>query len=869
MDKKPLLTFNAPNTERKRDRLPPGRSNLQTPGLQKQAARIFPKVEALELKFAETIQLSNSPSGMQPEKVLVLEIAGEVQNLIDSLAKTPGFEFLSQSLLEREFHSELFYDLAKNKKKKPATKNAYLAMSNQSGLQRLHRMWKRYNETGQIEFGFTPLKNAFLQLSDIRFWDTKDRLDATHCLEDWAYRLEDAAEGYDEVISFEIELWYRPSAFLRAQSESHIRRVVKESGGDVLSSFVHEGICYHGLLGRLPISKVKDIVESSGAALELMRCDEIMFFRPLGQCITPKLDTSEEPMVRDSEEFDSPLGEYQQPQVALLDGLPLANHEALAGRIIIDDPDDFESLYSSPSEQVHGTSMASLILHGDLNKRVEPSLERPLYIRPIMSPGREQLDGTKVEQIPSEHLPIDLVHRAVIRMKAGEGGYPPSAPEVVIINLSIGDPYRLFDSQMSPWARMLDWLSVRYGVLFVVSAGNMTQRICLEGITEKEFASFSPDEIEQKVLEAITKQKYERRMMSPAEAINVITVKSSHHDLFEGTAPANQLDIVQTPGMFSPVSPVTLGKKNSVKPELLMPGGRQTYINKTLLANDDVVLEPANSIRFGPGVKTALPIASLGALNTYGYTSGTSNAAALATRRLALLCETLKGIKEFGDKAALSYAPDALILKALLAHGAEHTVQATDVICKHLKNSDNSRTFKSDLNQYFGFGVVNESRIHGCEKNQATLIYTGIIKDGAAHEYNLPLPPSLAAETLYRRLVVTIAWFSPVNHKHQDYRGAQLWATPAHEVIQTENGDYYHHHLKNGTIFHEVKTGNKASWFTEGDNLAIQVHCNGRAGYNGVEVPYALIVTLDTPGHDLEIYEEVKQGLDTQIEQVM
>jgi hypothetical protein len=81
------------------------------------------------------------------------------------------------------------------------------------------------------------------------------------------------------------------------------------------------------------------------------------------------------------------------PVVALLDGVPLSNHEALRGRLIIDDPDEFDSLYRSPQEHMHGTAMASLILHGDLNNPEEGSLFRPLYVRPVMAPEREQRSG--------------------------------------------------------------------------------------------------------------------------------------------------------------------------------------------------------------------------------------------------------------------------------------------------------------------------------------------------------------------------------------------------------------------------------------------------------------------------------------------
>jgi hypothetical protein len=140
------------------------------------------------------------------------------------------------------------------------------------------------------------------------------------------------------------------------------------------------------------------------------------------------------------------------PVVALLDGVPLSNHEALRGRLIIDDPDEFDSLYRSPQEHMHGTAMASLILHGDLNNPEEGSLFRPLYVRPVMAPEREQRSASRQEQIPSFVLPTDLVHRAVLRMKKGDAENEPTAPEVVIINFSIGDRARAFDVQMSPLA---------------------------------------------------------------------------------------------------------------------------------------------------------------------------------------------------------------------------------------------------------------------------------------------------------------------------------------------------------------------------------------------------------------------------------
>ncbi|SMB54603.1 conserved hypothetical protein [Serratia proteamaculans] len=859
MAQNPLLIFTPPKKIKKRDDLTPNRASVQFPSLDIQAGRVFPKVERLERKFAEYIELAESPDGFLPEKVLVLEVVGEIHNLAAALARVAGFEYLSSALLENAFESEDYFTL-NNGTRKPVAKNAYLTMSDQAGLSHLLALWRRYQQTGAVARGYGPLKYVFNQLTDIRFWDTRDRLEATFILDDWQVRVEDAAAGYDDSVPFEIELWYRSSPGAQAQAESKIRGAIARAGGDIVGGCIYRGISYHALIGHLPVSKVQEVLEQGVDVLDLMRCDEVMFFRPLGQCATPVIgedaDVEEEALHFDPQSLPDP---YASPTVAILDGLPLENHQALQGRLDIDDPDDFESLYTSASHQSHGTSMASLIVHGDLTARVDPPLSRRVHVRPIMIPGPESFDGTVREQIPPQYLPADLIHRAVVRMKKGENGQPPTAPDVSVINLSVGDPYRMYDAQMSPWARMLDWLSVEYQVLFVVSAGNSGLPLTLDNVAGDDFAGLSPADVEKHALKAIAAQRQLRRLLSPAESINALTVGASHHDGFTGNLPARQVDVFTTTGMFSPINTVALGRKKSVKPEIHMPGGRQTYVNRTVRAHEPVKLTVSQTPRFGPGLKAAMP-GMEGVLNQYGFTAGTSNAAALATRRLALLHDTLKEMKELGYQDALSKAPDALILKAMMVHGAEHNSESRALISRHL-DTNASRTFKSDLNQYLGFGRVNENRIHFCEDNQATLIYSNEIEAESAQDYFLPLPPSLAAKTINRRLIVTVAWFSPVNHGHKDYRAAQLWASPAYGTIDLDEIDYYSSHLKNGTVFHDVRKGNRASAFTQGDKLAIRINCFGRAGIQKLKVPYVVIATLDTPGIALPIYQEVREEL--------
>ncbi|MGI6781740.1 MAG: hypothetical protein ACOX56_02815, partial [Acholeplasmataceae bacterium] len=81
----------------------------------------------------------------------------------------------------------------------------------------------------------------------------------------------------------------------------------------------------------------------------------------------------------------------------------------------------------------------------------------------------------------------NVIHRAVRRIFEGEGATPAVAPTVKVVNISIGDPVRQLTSIMSPLARLLDWLSFKYKVLFIVSAGNQNTGGLNIGISFDEF----------------------------------------------------------------------------------------------------------------------------------------------------------------------------------------------------------------------------------------------------------------------------------------------------------------------------------------------------------------------------------------------
>ena len=148
--------------------------------------------------------------------------------------------------------------------------------------------------------------------------------------------------------------------------------------------------------------------------------------------------------------------------------------------------------------------------------------------RPILKPVRS-FDNDFMEAIPEDVLPVDLFHRAVRRLFESENGQPAAAPSVRVINLSVCDRARPFDRKISPWARLLDWLAWEYKVLFIVSAGNHPNEIELD-LPRDHLVATSPADLQNAVIKAVAADARHRRLLSPAETVNGLTIGSSHQD---------------------------------------------------------------------------------------------------------------------------------------------------------------------------------------------------------------------------------------------------------------------------------------------------------------------------------------------------
>ena len=505
--------------------------------------------------------------------------------------------------------------------------------------------------------------------------------------------------------------------------------------------------------------------------------------------------------------------------------------------------------------------MASLICHGDLNQDDAP-LATPLYVRPVMQP-RRGYDGQFREEIPESVLPVDLIHRAVRRLFELEDEESPAAPSVRLVSLSICDPTRPFLREMSALGRLLDWLAWKYRVLFLVSAGNHSREIELE-VPRSEFSDLTAEDRERAVIKAVAADTRNRRLLSPAETINGLTIGALYDD---SSAPAHGYLIdpflASTTGIPSVGSAHGPGYRRAIKPDLLLPGGRQFLREKLGTTHLQATLE-VPQYSSPPGHRVAAPDDG-GGLQRTRHSRGTSNATALASRAAGSVHGMIDELGR-GTEATVPEEYDVVLTKALLAHGAAwgHIKEKYEAI---LQNDGNRRVFKEFVGRFVGYGSANLARVMSCAPERVTVLGFGELDDGEGAEFTLPLPPSLSGVRGPRRLTVTLAWFSPINCSHRAYRVAHLWFNPANEIAPTRLfAD--HRAVQRGTLQHEVLEEHRAAVFGDGDNIAIKVNCRVDAGGDiPAPVPYGLAVTLEVMGDlqqsifPISIYEEVRDRL--------
>lgn len=928
-DRLPLLVF-----PRARTIAPPKgggfpQRKLHYPSHARQVERLSPQLDELQQDFSRyKASVSGVVAGLEPETVLVIEIAESVNNFRQAV-EAIGLEWLGEWDLEDIEPDDDFYeppkigvDFFKNKidgitnraqskevqevlqkigfidadgqiiadempklslpehlahlnkdiiqainnaKDKRLKGRLFLSLGNEQGLNELLRLWQYWEKGQELPYGKTKWRDVFNQIRKIRRWGIEETLHETGMIDRWRDLLDPVDPARE--IHCQIELFYRRDSKRRKENETAIVGLLKEIKGRTLGPFIDmPNIAFHAVKAKLPADRVRrllDVLESPAAEvdIQLFKFPGIMYFRPTGQSLTTFGDD-----VGETAEFSQGMPELP-PVAAILDGVPNLQHEALKDRLLFDDPDNLAAQYQ-PGERRHGTAMASLVIHGEQPNGQSVPLASQVYHLPVMQPNPAgRLFHRHEEHFPDEVFFEDRIERAVRRMFEGKGATPAQAPSVKIINISIGDPERPFIHTPSPWARLLDWLSWKYRVLFCVSTGNFTDSIDV-GMQNGKFLVLPDEQKVGHLLKCIQAQLSQRRLFSPAESLNSLTVGALHADESGDYVLGQRIDLFPNATLFSPISRFGHGFRRSIKPEILFPGGRQLYAAP--LFDTDQHYSPDTGLR-PPGQQVAWDSTQEGDLSRTVYTRGTSNASALATRSGIMIHEVLLNL-QIENEEQIYDSLIAVLIKTLLVHGAQHDSQAESVLTESLRTSANSHSFKKIMARYIGYGAANIERVLACTEQRGTVLGCGEIRENQVHEYRFPLPLSLSERPVWRRMVITLAWFSPINPGHRNLREAKLAFQPVGKweklPLKLKRMDSNHNQVLLGTVQHEILEGrSKISAYEEDGHILLHVTCKADATEKlDQAIPYGLAVSLEVAeGVGIPIYQEIRARIKPQV----
>ena len=797
------------------------------PGPARQAERVTPQFDALQRAFAaRRVEIAEETAEADPELVVVFDLAAPAADFARAVARVPGLEFLLEADGEDFAADDDFHPAGADADAAEAvTDSLYVVMSNAQAVAQLVSLFSQWQADPRVRMplGLAPLRSVFALLREVRRWGPQDRIRETGLLQAWRETVE--LVGHSPTPArVEIELWYRRDPARRARNLAEVSAVIAGAGGQVVSQTTIEAIDYHAVLADIPYAQVQTVLTEGIEAIQLLRTDSIMFVSPARPMAIPGVPAADDDL--DPNRFlDRP--QVGPPRVALLDGLPMANHLALAERLSIDDPDQVAGRYTS-TYMHHGTAMASLICHGDLNVDSTPARRR-VYVRPIMEP-HPVFDQ---EMVFPDVLLVDLIHRCFRRMFETVGSTGPQAPSVRIVNLSLGDPVLMFVRRVSPLAKLLDWLAHLYNVVILVSGGNHSIEVSVPAAVLGD-----PDALRASVASDLYRRARQRRVLCPAEAINVVTVGALHLD--GSPNPASDLVVdAAAPGMPALYSPVGFGHGGSAKPEVLLPGGRSLH-QRPLAAEGNTALTAAQTTITGPGLRVAAPGVG-GAMTSTAYTHGTSNATALATRTVDGIFDVLEALQAAPGEMPFpgaEYHP--VLAKTLLVHAA-----TWGALRQGVERSLDTALDRRQVSQLLGYGAVDPERVATAAPHRVLLLGAGSISADERQTFSLLLPSSLAATTEWRRLTITLGWLSQVNPRTRKHRMARLSFDPPRARLGVERVEAAHWVARAGTVQHEVLEGQRAVAFAAGDALQINVDCRVDAGRLQAPTRYGIAATLE------------------------
>lgn len=492
-----------------------------------------------------------------------------------------------------------------------------------------------------------------------------------------------------------------------------------------------------------------------------------------------------------------------------------ALHRAFDGR-----PDD---------DYGHGTALAGLILYGDVLAAARAGDFAPQFW--LASVRVLNHEGFEPENANTVRLITDAIR------------YLVEENECRIINLSFGDPSSPYlGGKNSALAAALDTAIRRYGLLLIVSAGNLY------------FDELAPQaQLLGRWPVYLTDPGFE--IVDPAQAALAITVGAiSRHDAASDGGAHRQ--VVAAAGGPAPFTRHGPGVLDAIKPEVTADGGNWVLDRRANAAAPDHAVEVVSTSNRFPD-------------ELFAANLGTSVAAGQIAHVAGLLETAYPEL-------------DPLTWRALLLQGTGHSEAFADAF-SHLNGAEHASTMRDVA----GYGEVSWERCGLSQDNRVVLYAEDELLPDAFHVYRLPLTWSFTDVSGPRALAVSLAFNPPVRYRRLDYLGHHMeflvvrgldendvFAMADADVADAQAGELSKKEVKlhpprtvrrRGTNqFGHNAWGQRLSSGVDGDWFLVVRSLNKWLTRSDGYQPYALTVSFEVDQAD-RLYQELQVALRAQL----
>lgn len=510
--------------------------------------------------------------------------------------------------------------------------------------------------------------------------------------------------GTDE-LRLDVECWH-PGYFQGAVDwAAEVRAGIESAGGRVADTLISDTAGLILLRAYIPGHRITEV-----AALDAIARMDVL--------PTPSLST---PMLHDVSIDQLPDVSVPDPQTAvvgLVDSGVASGHPLIGPAVLASDPIG-TNIDEDQDEHGHGTMVASLLLHGD----IEAAITRDQPLRPSCRIVSARVLDANCD-FPAEDLWERDLQDAILWC-ADHGAR--------VINLSIGDSRAPFSPprQMSA-AAVVDELARRLGLVIVVAAGNSRPADYLAEINDSAVNGYPKALLEDEGT----------GLLDPGTSLLSLTAGGLTDAAASGAFSSHETlrrAPMGSPGWPSPITRKGPGPGHAIKPELVENAGTLGFEDKTLVSND---------------AELGIVGARAHAGRLLNWDVGTSYAAPVVSRVAATVAARFP---EF----------TAEMIRALVLVSAER-IPFTD-------NLEGAESAKHEAERrLLGYGRPSMARASESSSHRALLVADGNIPINGVDIYEIPVPSSFTTSGGKRGLDISLAYSPRTRVRRLDYMASRM-----------------------------------------------------------------------------------------------